>query len=45
MRLLNSALIMGEIAYTTSLTRPDVAILNNVMSHVEGFGLHREKKN
>ncbi len=29
----------GEIAYTTSLTRPDVAILNNVSAaHVEGFG-------
>ncbi|MAK72371.1 MAG: UDP-N-acetylmuramoyl-tripeptide--D-alanyl-D-alanine ligase [Idiomarinaceae bacterium] len=29
----------GEIAYTTALTRPDVAILNNVSAaHVEGFG-------
>jgi UDP-N-acetylmuramoyl-tripeptide--D-alanyl-D-alanine ligase len=29
----------GEIAYTTSLTRPDVAIINNVSpAHVEGFG-------
>ena len=29
----------GEIAYTTGLTRPHVAILNNVSAaHVEGFG-------
>lgn len=29
----------GEIAYTTSLTKPDVAILNNVAeAHLEGFG-------
>lgn len=29
----------GEIAYTTGLTRPDVAIINNVApAHVEGFG-------
>ncbi|WP_417439115.1 UDP-N-acetylmuramoyl-tripeptide--D-alanyl-D-alanine ligase [Idiomarina sp.] len=29
----------GEIAYTTDLVRPDVAILNNVSAaHVEGFG-------
>ena len=29
----------GEIAYTTALTKPDVAILNNVSAaHVEGFG-------
>ncbi|MGM0480849.1 MAG: UDP-N-acetylmuramoyl-tripeptide--D-alanyl-D-alanine ligase [Pseudomonadota bacterium] len=29
----------GEIGYTTSLTKPDVAILNNVSAaHVEGFG-------
>lgn len=30
---------VGEIAYTTSLTQPDVAILNNVAeAHLEGFG-------
>lgn len=30
---------IGEIAYTTGLTRPDVAIINNVApAHVEGFG-------
>ncbi len=30
---------LGEIAYTTSLTQPDVAIINNVApAHVEGFG-------
>lgn len=30
---------LGEIAYTTKLTRPDVAIINNVApAHVEGFG-------
>lgn len=30
---------IGEIAYTTELTRPDVAILNNVAeAHLEGFG-------
>lgn len=30
---------VGEIAYTTSLTKPDVAILNNVAeAHLEGFG-------
>ncbi|MCP1338661.1 UDP-N-acetylmuramoyl-tripeptide--D-alanyl-D-alanine ligase [Idiomarina sp. M1R2S28] len=29
----------GEIAYTTDLVKPDVAILNNVSAaHVEGFG-------
>ncbi|WP_113907081.1 UDP-N-acetylmuramoyl-tripeptide--D-alanyl-D-alanine ligase [Aliidiomarina celeris] len=29
----------GEIAYTTGLTRPDVALINNVApAHVEGFG-------
>lgn len=29
----------GEIAYTTALTRPDVALINNVSpAHVEGFG-------
>ncbi len=29
----------GEIAYTTSLTKPDVALINNVApAHVEGFG-------
>jgi UDP-N-acetylmuramoyl-tripeptide--D-alanyl-D-alanine ligase len=30
---------IGEIAYTTELTQPDVAILNNVgEAHLEGFG-------
>lgn len=30
---------VGEIAYTTELTQPSVAILNNAMpAHVEGFG-------
>ncbi len=30
---------IGEIAYTTSLTQPNVAILNNVAeAHLEGFG-------
>ncbi|MBU2916814.1 UDP-N-acetylmuramoyl-tripeptide--D-alanyl-D-alanine ligase [Psychrosphaera sp. F3M07] len=30
---------IGEIAYTTELTQPDVAILNNVAeAHLEGFG-------
>ena len=30
---------IGEIAYTTGLTQPDVAIINNVApAHVEGFG-------
>ncbi|OZB06957.1 MAG: UDP-N-acetylmuramoyl-tripeptide--D-alanyl-D-alanine ligase [Idiomarina sp. 34-48-12] len=30
---------LGEIAYTTRLTQPDVAIINNVApAHVEGFG-------
>ncbi len=30
---------IGEIAYTTDLTKPDVAILNNVAeAHLEGFG-------
>lgn len=30
---------LGEIAYTTGLTLPDVAIINNVApAHVEGFG-------
>lgn len=29
----------GEIAYTTALTKPDVALINNVSpAHVEGFG-------
>lgn len=29
----------GEIAYTTALTRPDIALVNNVAAtHVEGFG-------
>lgn len=29
----------GEIAYTTGLTKPDVAMINNVApAHVEGFG-------
>ncbi len=29
----------GEIAYTSSLTKPDVALINNVMpAHLEGFG-------
>src|SRR5690554_3375610 len=29
----------GEIAYTTGLTKPDVAVINNVApAHVEGFG-------
>lgn len=29
----------GEIAYTTALTRPDIALINNVAAtHVEGFG-------
>lgn len=29
----------GEIAYTTRLTRPDIALINNVAAtHVEGFG-------
>lgn len=29
----------GEIAYTTGLTKPDVALINNVApAHVEGFG-------
>lgn len=29
----------GEIAYTSSLTQPDVALINNVMpAHIEGFG-------
>jgi len=30
---------MGEIAYTSSLTKPDVAIINNIAAaHLEGFG-------
>ncbi|MDF2181536.1 UDP-N-acetylmuramoyl-tripeptide--D-alanyl-D-alanine ligase [Neptuniibacter sp. CAU 1671] len=30
---------VGEIAYTTALVQPDVAILNNAMgAHLEGFG-------
>ena len=30
---------IGEIAYTTSLTKPDVAVLNNAAeAHLEGFG-------
>lgn len=29
----------GEIAYTTALTQPDIALINNVAAtHVEGFG-------
>lgn len=29
----------GEIAYTTQLTRPDIALINNVAAtHIEGFG-------
>ncbi|RUO42885.1 UDP-N-acetylmuramoyl-tripeptide--D-alanyl-D-alanine ligase [Aliidiomarina taiwanensis] len=29
----------GEIAYTTGLTKPDVALINNIApAHVEGFG-------
>ena len=30
---------LGEIAYTSSLVKPDVALINNVMpAHLEGFG-------
>lgn len=30
---------LGEIAYTAQLTKPDVALINNVMpAHLEGFG-------
>lgn len=30
---------MGEIAYTTQLTQPDVAVINNIAAaHLEGFG-------
>lgn len=30
---------LGEIAYTTELTQPDVAIINNIAeAHLEGFG-------
>lgn len=30
---------MGEIAYTTALTKPDVAVINNIAAaHLEGFG-------
>jgi UDP-N-acetylmuramoyl-tripeptide--D-alanyl-D-alanine ligase len=30
---------MGEIAYTTTLTQPDVAVINNIAAaHLEGFG-------
>lgn len=30
---------MGEIRYTTQLTRPDIALINNVApTHLEGFG-------
>lgn len=30
---------MGEIAYTSNLTKPDVAIINNIAAaHLEGFG-------
>ncbi|CAH0527082.1 UDP-N-acetylmuramoyl-tripeptide--D-alanyl-D-alanine ligase [Vibrio hippocampi] len=30
---------IGEIAYTTQLTRPDIALVNNVAeAHLEGFG-------
>ncbi|QBY04822.1 UDP-N-acetylmuramoyl-tripeptide--D-alanyl-D-alanine ligase [Thalassotalea sp. HSM 43] len=30
---------IGEIAYTTTLTKPDVAVINNIAAaHLEGFG-------
>lgn len=30
---------LGEIAYTTALTQPDIALINNVApTHIEGFG-------
>ncbi|MCK5818402.1 MAG: UDP-N-acetylmuramoyl-tripeptide--D-alanyl-D-alanine ligase [Psychromonas sp.] len=30
---------LGEIAYTSNLVKPDIALINNVMpSHLEGFG-------
>lgn len=30
---------LGEIAYTTALTQPDVAVINNIAAaHLEGFG-------
>ena len=30
---------MGEIAYTTELVKPDVAMINNIAAaHLEGFG-------
>ena len=30
---------LGEIAYTTGLTKPDVAVINNIAAaHLEGFG-------
>ncbi|MBO9491069.1 UDP-N-acetylmuramoyl-tripeptide--D-alanyl-D-alanine ligase [Endozoicomonas sp. G2_1] len=30
---------IGEIAYTTGLTKPDVALINNIgAAHIEGFG-------
>ena len=30
---------MGEIAYTSALTKPDVAVINNIAAaHLEGFG-------
>ncbi|QOL25906.1 UDP-N-acetylmuramoyl-tripeptide--D-alanyl-D-alanine ligase [Thalassotalea sp. LPB0316] len=30
---------LGEIAYTTNLTKPDVAVINNIAAaHLEGFG-------
>ncbi len=30
---------IGEIAYTTALTKPDVAVINNIAAaHLEGFG-------
>ena len=30
---------LGEIAYTTNLTKPDIAVINNIAAaHLEGFG-------
>ena len=30
---------IGEIAYTSALAKPDVALVNNIMpAHLEGFG-------